>query len=65
MDRESSTQSAARLSPLGGNIAESQQFASADTGSFFMRLQVEAVAQEDTFGEASAPRSRRSPSAST
>ena len=33
----------------GGNIAESQQFASADTGRFFMRLQVEAVAQPDTF----------------
>lgn len=27
----------------GGNIAESQQFASADTGRFFMRLEVEAV----------------------
>lgn len=35
----------------GGNIAESQQFASADTGRFFMRLQVEAVAQPDTFGD--------------
>ena len=35
----------------GGNIAESQQFASADTGRFFMRLQVEAVAQPDTFEE--------------
>lgn len=33
----------------GGNIAESQQFASADTGRFFMRLQVEAVAQPDSF----------------
>jgi formyltetrahydrofolate deformylase len=33
----------------GGNIAESQQFASHDTGRFFMRLQVEAVAQPDTF----------------
>lgn len=33
----------------GGNIAESQQFASADTGRFFMRLQVEAVAQPQTF----------------
>lgn len=33
----------------GGNIAESQQFASADTGRFFMRLQVEAVAQPETF----------------
>ncbi|GAA1584663.1 formyltetrahydrofolate deformylase [Leucobacter aridicollis] len=35
----------------GGNIAESQQFASADTGRFFMRLQVEAVAQPETFGD--------------
>ncbi|QIK63887.1 formyltetrahydrofolate deformylase [Leucobacter viscericola] len=33
----------------GGNIAESQQFASADTGRFFMRLQVEAVSQPETF----------------
>ncbi|WP_240423160.1 formyltetrahydrofolate deformylase [Leucobacter sp. wl10] len=33
----------------GGNIAESQQFASADTGRFFMRLQVEAIAQPETF----------------
>ncbi len=35
----------------GGNIAESQQFASHDTGRFFMRLQVEAVAQPETFEE--------------
>ncbi len=33
----------------GGNIEESQQFASADTGRFFMRLQVSAVAQPETF----------------
>ncbi|MGR4009485.1 formyltetrahydrofolate deformylase [Leucobacter sp. 1207-22] len=33
----------------GGNILESQQFASTDTGRFFMRLQVEAVAQPETF----------------
>ncbi|MGO3148300.1 MAG: formyltetrahydrofolate deformylase [Leucobacter sp.] len=33
----------------GGNIAESQQFASADTGRFFMRLQVESVAQHESF----------------
>jgi formyltetrahydrofolate deformylase len=33
----------------GGNIAESQQFASNDTGRFFMRLQVEAVAQPGSF----------------
>ncbi len=35
----------------GGNIAESQQFASADTGRFFMRLQVEAIAQPESFQE--------------
>jgi formyltetrahydrofolate deformylase len=34
----------------GGNIEESQQFASHDTGRFFMRLQVSAVSQPDTFG---------------
>ena len=33
----------------GGNIEESQQFASHDTGRFFMRLQVSAVAQPETF----------------
>ncbi|WP_429952182.1 formyltetrahydrofolate deformylase [Leucobacter allii] len=47
----------------GGNIAESQQFASADTGSFFMRLQVEAVAEPETFearfAEALAPVTER------
>lgn len=30
----------------GGNITESQQFSSADTGTFFMRLQVEAERSE-------------------
>lgn len=33
----------------GGNIEESQQFASNDTASFFMRLQVSAVSQPETF----------------
>jgi len=33
----------------GGNIAESQQFASPDTGRFFMRLQVEAVDRPESF----------------
>lgn len=33
----------------GGNIEESQQFASHDTSRFFMRLQVSAVAQPETF----------------
>lgn len=33
----------------GGNIDESQQSMSPDTGRFFMRLQVEAVSQPETF----------------
>lgn len=33
----------------GGNITESQQFASLDTGTFFMRLQVEAATDHPTF----------------
>ncbi len=33
----------------GGNITESQQFASLDTGMFFMRLQVEAATTRDAF----------------
>src|SRR5690606_30338147 len=33
----------------GGNIAESQQFSSQDTTSFFMRLQIEALTDIDTF----------------
>lgn len=33
----------------GGNIAESQQFASVDTGRFFMRLQVESIEDRDDF----------------
>src|SRR5690606_16252129 len=33
----------------GGNIAESQQFSSHDTACFFMRLQIEAVAQPERF----------------
>ncbi|MCS5721130.1 formyltetrahydrofolate deformylase [Herbiconiux sp. CPCC 203407] len=39
----------------GGNITESQQFSSADTGRFFMRLQVEAQAGRDVFEAALAP----------
>src|SRR5690606_8717997 len=31
----------------GGNIEESQQFASADTGRFFMRLQVSAAGDDE------------------
>lgn len=39
----------------GGNITESQQFSSADTGRFFMRLQVEAAVSREAFEEALAP----------
>ncbi len=35
----------------GGNITESQQFSSADTGRFFMRLQVESAAHREAFEE--------------
>ena len=38
-----------------GNITESQQFSSADTGRFFMRLQVESAASRSTFEAALAP----------
>ncbi|AYG02888.1 formyltetrahydrofolate deformylase [Gryllotalpicola protaetiae] len=38
-----------------GNITESQQFASADTGRFFMRLQVEASVARSEFEAALAP----------
>jgi formyltetrahydrofolate deformylase len=39
----------------GGNITESQQFSSADTGTFFMRLQVESEASRDSFEASLAP----------
>jgi formyltetrahydrofolate deformylase len=39
----------------GGNITESQQFSSADTGRFFMRLQVESDSERAVFEEALAP----------
>jgi formyltetrahydrofolate deformylase len=39
----------------GGNITESQQFSSSDTGRFFMRLQVESAASRRTFEAALAP----------
>ncbi|TFB80786.1 formyltetrahydrofolate deformylase [Terrimesophilobacter mesophilus] len=39
----------------GGNITESQQFASLDTGMFFMRLQVEAATDRETFQAKLAP----------
>ncbi|MGN6761953.1 MAG: formyltetrahydrofolate deformylase [Leifsonia sp.] len=38
-----------------GNITESQQFVSTDTGRFFMRLQVESEARRDEFEHALAP----------
>ncbi|HEY0248031.1 MAG TPA: formyltetrahydrofolate deformylase [Gryllotalpicola sp.] len=38
-----------------GNITESQQFASEDTGRFFMRLQVQSAASRDEFEAALAP----------
>ena len=39
----------------GGNITESQQFASLDTGMFFMRLQVEAATDRGAFEAELAP----------
>jgi formyltetrahydrofolate deformylase len=39
----------------GGNITESQQFSSDDTGTFFMRLQVESGASRIEFESALAP----------
>lgn len=39
----------------GGNITESQQFSSEDTGRFFMRLQVESAASRAEFDAALAP----------
>ena len=39
----------------GGNITESQQFSSDDTGTFFMRLQVESDASRTDFESALAP----------
>ena len=42
-----------------GNITESQQFASADTGRFFMRLQVESSADRTEFEDALAPVTER------
>lgn len=42
-----------------GNITESQQFSSDDTGRFFMRLQVEAAASRERFEAALAPVTNR------
>ncbi|WP_243062545.1 formyltetrahydrofolate deformylase [Humibacter sp. RRB41] len=38
-----------------GNITESQQFSSSDTGRFFMRLQIESTADRDEFEAAILP----------
>ena len=43
----------------GGNITESQQFSSEDTGRFFMRLQVETDASRTEFESALAPVTER------
>jgi len=43
----------------GGNITESQQFSSDDTGTFFMRLQVETSETRDAFEAALAPVTER------
>lgn len=43
----------------GGNITESQQFSSGDTGRFFMRLQVESDASRKVFEQALAPVTER------
>ncbi|MFC0674792.1 formyltetrahydrofolate deformylase [Brachybacterium hainanense] len=40
---------------VGGNITESQQFASSETGRFYMRLQVDAPATAEEFEAALAP----------
>ena len=42
-----------------GNITESQQFSSDDTGTFFMRLQVESAASREAFVAALAPVTER------
>ncbi len=42
-----------------GNITESQQFSSEDTGRFFMRLQVESDATRERFEQALAPVTER------
>src|SRR5215207_8256519 len=42
-----------------GNITESQQFSSDDTGTFFMRLQVESGATREAFEAALAPVTER------
>ena len=43
------------VASLGGNITESQQFGAADTGQFFMRVELEAAAPEEQLREVMAP----------
>src|SRR5690606_30322095 len=43
----------------GGNITESQQFASLDTGTFFMRLHVAAATTREAFEQALTPAMER------
>jgi len=43
----------------GGNITESQQFSSADTGRFFIRMQVEASVSRERFAAVLAPVAQR------
>ena len=40
---------------VSGNITESQQFTSSESGKFFMRLQVEVTSSKEQFAEAIAP----------
>ena len=42
-----------------GNITESQQFSSDDTGTFFMRLQVESAVSREAFEAALTPVTER------
>jgi len=43
------------IASVGGNITESQQFGAADTGRFFMRVELDAVATEPEMREVLAP----------
>ena len=43
------------IASVGGNITESQQFGAADTGRFFMRVELDAVATEADMREVLAP----------
>src|SRR6187431_2363558 len=43
------------IASVGGNITESQQFGAADTGNFFMRVELEAQASEESLRAALSP----------